>query len=259
MARCKSNKTPLKKHKYYTKEEEIYITEKWGQIKVETIAKNLNRDIDSIYSKAWRLGLGKSFDDGCFRSKDLVEILKVEFKKIAKWVKEDGLKCKKIGQYYQFEHNDVINFLKNNQDKWNSTKLKPYGLGIEPQWLKDKRKKDNKGDMLYSKDEEEYIKIMWSKYLMKVMTKEQLLDEVAKKLNRTKLAINTKIVRMKLTGVTKKIPFSHREESMILDMFKKGYTSVVISEEVGRHVSVIRAKKAEFRNKGLLPKIKKEA
>jgi len=34
--------------------------------------------------------------------------------------------------------------VKNNQDKFNSRRIKLFGLGYEPEWLKEKRKRDNK-------------------------------------------------------------------------------------------------------------------
>jgi hypothetical protein len=66
---------------------------------------------------------------------------------ILRWIKLKGLPAKKrvmlFGKkFWMIRHSDMINWLKNNQEKFDSRKIEFYALGSEPTWLQEKREKD---------------------------------------------------------------------------------------------------------------------
>jgi hypothetical protein len=48
----------------WSKEEETYLIEKWGELSVKAIAKNLNRSENAIMVRKGRLGLGAFLENG---------------------------------------------------------------------------------------------------------------------------------------------------------------------------------------------------
>lgn len=47
-------------------------------------------------------------------------------------------------KFWMIKHIDMLNWLENNQEKFDSRKIDFYALGSEPEWLQDKRKRDKR-------------------------------------------------------------------------------------------------------------------
>ncbi len=77
------------KAKNWTKEEEKYLSDKWGVISVPAIAKNLNRTENAIIVRVQRLGLGAFLESGEYVSfNQLCNALGMEYKyKTTSWIK----------------------------------------------------------------------------------------------------------------------------------------------------------------------------
>lgn len=137
----------------WTEEEEILLSDLWGSEPIEKIAKKLNRTVSSIRNKAFQLKLGSQIDSN-YEGLKITEIselfcVRPELIKIG-WVAL-GLKVKsrKITQstsYQYVEISDLFDFLEANQNIWNSRVLEKNILGKEPEWLKEKRKRDSEQD-----------------------------------------------------------------------------------------------------------------
>lgn len=142
------NITLYKNKRAWTSEEERIFSELWGQISIEVIAKKLSRSIYSLKVKAIRMGLGSviSNNTDVLTVSDITNVLGVTRDKVISWSKKGlKLKTKKISnnkKFYYVEWNDLINFLKNNQDLWDASKVDYYMLGEEYDWLIKKRKED---------------------------------------------------------------------------------------------------------------------
>ena len=159
------------KRRIWTKEEEELLSDLWGNYSVEYIANRLNRSVSSIRNRVFLLDLG-SFNDNFINGislGDICRIFSISRIKLNDWILLGlNVKIKKISNFKEFsyvEQKDLMDFLYNNQDVWNSTYLEENILGIEPDWLIEKRKSDKeykpttlkkqlllKRDIYYAKD-----------------------------------------------------------------------------------------------------------
>lgn len=57
----KNKKHGERLRKWWTEEEINYLEEKWGNMPVKAIAKNLSRSVKSVKIKAARIGIGSFF------------------------------------------------------------------------------------------------------------------------------------------------------------------------------------------------------
>jgi len=137
------------KHKKWTEEEEDLLCDLWGTKSIEYIAKKLNRSSSAIMNRVWKLGLGSYTEnnyDG-LKIQEIADIFLIDRNTIlVTWVAL-GLKIKvknisKNKSYATVSIEDLYDFLEKNQDIWDSRNLEENLLGIEPEWLKQKRKSD---------------------------------------------------------------------------------------------------------------------
>ena len=137
----------------WKKEEELELRRLWGTIPIERISKRLNRSIYSLKVKANRLSLGPMYGNNpeFLTIKDITNLLKVTREKVENSWSKLGLNIrqKKLTNkcsYYCVTWEDLLTFLENNQDEWDSRKLEINIFGEEPNWLIEKRKRDIKED-----------------------------------------------------------------------------------------------------------------
>lgn len=135
--------------RFWTPEEETLLSDLWGTESFEYIASKLQRSVSSIKNKAYMLNLGSSIENNYngLTLKDVSEILKISIDIISTaWISL-GLKYKiqkisKSKSYRYIEITDLYDFLEKNQNIWDSRNLEKNILGQEPDWLKEKRKRD---------------------------------------------------------------------------------------------------------------------
>lgn len=135
-------------NKKYTKEEDMYIEEKWGQISLKAIGRNLGRSAEAIEARGYKLGLGGStYTTDMLTTGDCAKIVGVDITTINNWIKSFGLKAKlkkvNVKAVYRIDIDDFAKFLEKNQHLWKATNVEEYALGIEYDWLIEKRKRDN--------------------------------------------------------------------------------------------------------------------
>lgn len=135
--------------RYWTDEEETLLSDLWGQEPVELIAKKLNRTVSSIKNKVFLLGLGSAVNNNYngLTIKEISELLGININTVSVGWIGLGLKYKvqrisKSKSYRYVEAKDLCEFLKDNQNIWDSRNLEKNILGAEPEWLKEKRKLD---------------------------------------------------------------------------------------------------------------------
>lgn len=133
----------------WTEEEETLLSDLWGIESIEKIANKLSRTIYSITNKVHDLGLGSQIDnnyDG-LKIHEISDILGVNRNVIlTSWVSL-GLKLNfrrrsDHSTYAYVEIKDLYAFLEANPNIWDSRTLEKNILGIEPEWLKEKRRRD---------------------------------------------------------------------------------------------------------------------
>ena len=139
--------------RFWKKDEEVLLEDLWGNESIEIIAKKLNRTPSSIKNKAFQLGLGSTIENNYngLTIKEISELFNIDFNIVSvSWIAL-GLKYKvqkisKSKSYRYVEISDLYEFLEKNQNIWDSRKLEKNVLGIEPEWLKEKRKLDKQSD-----------------------------------------------------------------------------------------------------------------
>lgn len=132
----------------WTKEEETLLSDLWGYKPIEQIAKKLNRSVSSIRNKAFLLKLGPQKENyEVLNINTICELFNQTYEVVTIFWVALGLKLKtryitKSTSYKYVDMDDLFEFLKTNQNIWDSRVLERNILGIEPEWLKEKRKRD---------------------------------------------------------------------------------------------------------------------
>lgn len=243
--------------KHWTKEDKEYLEENWGLVYVEYIANKLNRDVTAVLAMAESMNLGGCYVAGGFLNANTVaKIFGISNKTVSNyWIKKCGLVARKrrlIKQYMWFiDIEDLTEWLKNNQDKWDSRRVELFALGQEPEWLKEKRKADMKEPINKRKPWTSIEKQRVTNYFNQGKSKK----EIASILGRTEHAIQRQISKLKAEGSLKKdrvvLYWQKEEKELLFELEKQGLTDKEIAEELGRedfHISDYRRK---LRNKGL--------
>lgn len=134
----------------WTQEELDYIREVWGDKTVPQIAKHLGRSVTAVKVKTARLGyIGQKWSGEMMSARKVSELLGVDVHTVCDfWIPKYGLKAKrrqlgvtkKTTTIIMFE--DLLRWLEAHQDLWDSRRVEMYALGMEYDWLKEKRKAD---------------------------------------------------------------------------------------------------------------------
>ena len=134
----------------WSKEELDYIREVWGQKTIPEIAKKLGRSINAVKIKTTRMGYtGQKWYGEMMSARKVSELLGVDVHAVCDyWIPKCGLKAKskRLGETQKtttiimFE--DLLEWLEQHQNLWDSRRVELYGLGMEYDWLVAKRKED---------------------------------------------------------------------------------------------------------------------
>lgn len=134
----------------WSQEELDYIREMWGEKTVPQIAKHLGRSINAVKVKTVRLGYtGQKWSGEMMSARKVSELLGVDVHAVCDfWIPKCGLKGKRrrLGQskktttIIMFE--DLLKWLEAHQDLWDSRRVELFALGMEYDWLTEKRKTD---------------------------------------------------------------------------------------------------------------------
>lgn len=134
----------------WTKSELEYLHEAWGAKTIPQIARHLGRSINAVKVKSVRLGYtGQKWSGEMMSARKVSELLGVDVHAVCDfWIPKRGLrgtrkrlgKSKKTTTIIMFE--DLLKWLEENQDLWDSRRVELYALGMEYDWLVAKRKLD---------------------------------------------------------------------------------------------------------------------
>ena len=137
-----------RKRKWWTDKEELYLEESWGIAKVNTIAEKLDRTESAVISKAAKMGLGHYYAaQGKLTASALSIEAGVHIITVLNWIEKYGLEaiCKRVAKkriHYQIDAEDFWKWAEQNQWRFDSKNLEPLVFGIEPEWMKEKRRRD---------------------------------------------------------------------------------------------------------------------
>lgn len=130
----------------WTPEEFDLLQELWGHRTMPQIAKALNRTPEAVKIKISRLQLGTYESNSEFmNARQVSYMLGIDVHTVTDyWIPKLGLKCTKRAptgsrKFTYIKVTDLMRWLQDHQDKWDSRKLELYALGSEPEWLTAKR------------------------------------------------------------------------------------------------------------------------
>ena len=177
------------KKRYWTKEEEELLTDLWGTMSIESVAKKLDRTPSSIMNKVYLLKLGSVSENNYegLKIQEICDLFNVNRTIVEIFWITLGLKCKtrKISEktsYKYVEIKDLFQFLEANQNIWDSRNLEVDILGKEPNWLKEKRKRDiNKPEIIRLELMKQQLIIAGKYYLKDENIEEQGFQKIIKK------------------------------------------------------------------------------
>ena len=239
--------TLIQDKRKWTKEEETLLSDLWGTRSIETIAKTLKRTIFSLKVKAVRMGLGPMIRNNydLITVSDICNLLGVTRDRITTtWINLGlNLKKKKLTNnmsYYVITWNDLMTFLENNQNEWDSRCVEKNMLGTEPEWLKEKRIRDiEENPLWYRKWTEDEIKKAEN-----LFKDGNSYLEIAEEINRSEWAVANLLRNM---GYSYMLPqFWKGKELKYLRENYENMTYSEIAEELGRTTKAIGAKVEEL-------------
>lgn len=220
----------------YTQEELDYIAENNGIISVETMARNLGRSEWSIRKKRVQLGTGPFLDGGDYITvnqlhKTIYDGRKMKVPRFKCWM-DHGFPAfkKRVNKcsFYVIRIDDFWKWAETNKSLVDFRALEENDLGMEPEWLNEKRRDDMKrAKRTEWTNSEDYM-------LQQYVNRKLPVYEIAKKLNRSLDAIYT---RMYILGLSCRNS-SHRDlyrkwndESIgrLCDLIRQGYSIKDIS------------------------------
>lgn len=227
----------------WTDEEEKILRELWGYQSIETIAKKLKRTPHALKLKAVKLGLGPMIKNNyeVLTINDISELLNVTRDRIVMTWVDLGLNLKKkrltkTRTYYVVTIEDLITFLEEHQNEWDSRNLEVNILGVEPQWLREKRMRDlDENPLWYRKWTEEEIKKVEDLFKMG-----RTYEEIAAKVERSEWSV-ANLLRNR--GYSYQLPIYWTEEEIkFLEENYLNMTYAEIAKQIGRTEGAVRFK-----------------
>ena len=251
--------TLIQDRRKWTVEEETLLSDLWGVKSIEYIAKKMKRTVFSIKVKAVRMGLGAMIRNNydVITVSDMVDLLNVTRDRITdRWVKL-GLKLKKIKltnkmSYYTINWKDLMDFLETNQNEWDSRNVEKNMLGLEPEWLQEKRKRDTlENPLWYRKWTEDEIKKAES-----LFKNGKTYQEISSIIDRSEWAVAN---LLRSLGYSYMLPqYWKGKEIKYLRENYQDMTYQEIAEELGRTTKAISVKAEELGFQKKLIRTKKE-
>ena len=146
--KIKTENIDFKYKRMWTKEEEDVLEELWNEHNKAYFAKRFNRSISAIENKAYSMGLSKQFiHQDSIKIEEIAELFNVSRTEVdTTWIilglpyRVENVSSNMNYKYVRID--DLFAFLENNQFLYDGKDFEENILGIEPDWVKKKRKHD---------------------------------------------------------------------------------------------------------------------
>ena len=242
----------MRHKKKWTQEEYDYLQEKWGQISLKAIAKNLGRTEAAVLIKIQRLGLGAFLESGEYVSwhqllravgytggtkyLETSWIKNRNFPIVEKKVRDCSFKVVRLDDWWKWAEK--------NQNFLDFSKFEENLLGEEPDWVKEKRRHDFELS-------QKYIKTPWTsiedKRLERLVNQyKYTYSEISKIMRRTEGAIQRRCNDLSLKGrPLRESPHNKWEEwqlEKLNELLDSGVSYEIMAEVIGKSVKAIRGK-----------------
>ena len=246
------------KRKEWKNEEIEYLKENFSSEPIGEIARKLNRSVSAVILKSRQLRMGSiSANMDNLSAYQLGKALGIQARDVVNFINKYGLKARKVKlikrRVYRIKLSNFWKWAELNKDKIHWEKVEKNILGKEPQWVDVARKEtDITSKKKYSK---------WSKYekakLKFYYNKGLTYKEIANRLNRGIATVRAMRKKMGLPNKIIELKWQDEEVEILIDMAFKGYKDEEIAEELGRSKKMVVYKKANLREKGILPNFRK--
>ena len=240
----------MAKHKLWSKEEVDYLMDNWGTISIKAIAKKLGRSEAAILVKKNKLKLGRFDESGSYITwNQLLVALGFERNgsyKTTSWIENRNfpVKNKKVlnDRVKIVYLDDFWKWAEKNKNFINFSKFEKGMLGIEPEWVKDKRSYDIQTSNKYKKTpwtpkEDEYLTFLLKQHKYNY-------DEISKEICRTVGAVQRRIIDLGLMERPVKVDnhnkWSDSDKENIKKMILEGVGYEIMSDRLGRSSKAIR-------------------
>lgn len=239
--------------KNWTKEELDLLEEEWGKTSIPAIAKKLERSVEAIKLKAGRLGLGSFLESSEFVSLNV--LLKTfgivgGYTEHVKKLKRHGFKIhKKKVNNNSFRMVDIEEFwvfAEKNRHLFDFSKLEENALGMEPQWVKNKRKEDERRALAVKPNETKWTASEDSLLVSLLRAYRYTYPEIAERLKRTEGAIQRRVLDLGIKERPLKADthdlWTEEQHQTLAEMIKAGSNYENMSRKIGKSAKAIRGK-----------------
>lgn len=240
------------REKKWTSEDIDCLEESWGKTSVYTLSEKLDRSVNAINIKVFKLGLGAFLENGDYITvNQLMQALgRNDFDQYARisWIKNRGLPVKsktvKKCKFRVIYLSDFWKWAGKNRTFINFAKVPENSLGKEPDWVKGQRRIDEIKKMRYritpwTKAEDEQLKTLIKQF-------KYSYSDISKRLQRTCGAVQRRLLDLGLKERPIKMsnhnPWSKEDYYRLGEMIKQGMDYEFMSDEFGRSSKAIRGR-----------------
>lgn len=177
-------------YKVWSKDEVEMLYSSWGKLSIKEIGKRLGRSEVSVEIKARRLKLGSQIIE--YGSTDIANILGIPSKTVYLYMKNGIIECRrdktKMKRYMASEA-QIMKFMKNHQDLWDTRNLTVNLYQRKPSWYKKKEERDKNIQIKKGKPWSDVeIKILVDRYRRNYTS-----EEIASEVGRTVKGVESKL------------------------------------------------------------------
>lgn len=240
----------------WTEEELEYMTERWGDISIPSIAKKLNRTTNAVTNKGSRMGLGAVLQSGDYITlNQLVIAVKGNNFGVGyiteSWGKKRGLPIhkKKVKEYsFNVVYLDEFwRWAENNRSLIDFSKMEPLILGEEPDWVSEQRKKDFDACSLQKKtpwtaDEDDRLKYLLKKQKYGYAELSEILCRSAGAIQRRCIDLGIKERPVKADNHCAGAAWTDLHYKIVADGIKNGDSYSLIGKKIGKSEKAVRGK-----------------
>lgn len=238
--------------KKWKKEDDQYLIDNWGTLSMHTLAQNLNRSEIAVRVRKDRLGLGAFLENGDYitwnQLSNAVFGSNTGTYRMKSWVKNRDfpLHTKRVenSSFRIVFLDEWWDWAEKNKDLLDFSKFEENLLGMEPEWVKVKRKHDFEKSQKYlktpwTKTEDDKLKLLVSK-------QKYTYDDLSKMLRRTNGAIQRRLcdlgVKDRPVKADNHTKWTEEDFKKLGELIKLGYGYDLIAEQIGKSSKACRGR-----------------
>ncbi len=246
----------MSRNRVWTSEEEEFLSENWGRVSVDSLCKQLNRSRNAINVRVQRLHLPPFLESGEYVTFNQL-LLALGYSvssssyKLKSWWRDRGFPMRRQRRGSSVVR--VVNldefweWAEKNRNFLDLSKMEPFALGKEPEWVDLQRRKDTKSFALQRKDawtpdEDGKLKFYLKQQKYGYAELSRMLQRSAGAIQRRCLDLNLKERPVKADNHSKESIWSKEHFEILAEGIKNGDSYMLLSETLGRSEKAIRGK-----------------